>query len=895
MSLSGKFIPKISSVRCIVWLCALIFISVLTNTAYSQTKVQDSLAIAADTGKHTKDNIAPDSISLKTDTTSKDSTANKSLEEKLGIKISKDALPSVITAEAKDSAVLDLRKDVFYLYGDAKVNYEDMKLNASTVTYSQQSSIVTAAPAYDSSGRQISRPVFSQGNDKYTYDSLQYNFKSKRAIARNARTQYGEGFVASRQIKRNPDQSIYGLYNVYTTCALDTPHFGIVAKKIKVVPERVIASGPANIYIEGVPTPLFLPFGLFPISQRQRSGFILPTYTVEAQRGLGLLSGGYYFYLDDHADLQLRTNIFSKGSYGVSAISNYANIYHYKGALEFDYNYNKTGENYEPGASISRDYKINWRHQTDPKAKPGETFNASVDIITNNFNQNNSYDPSLITQNQYQSNITYSKTWINKPYGLTISANHNQNTQTRQVNVTLPDINFYVSQLNPFQSKHASGASRWYDKITTSYTLDAKNRTTFYDSLFSFNTLSLSDFDNGMHQHIPVNASYNILRYITTTFGVNYDEYWYTKELRQQYNDADLRIDSTQNSGFYTARDFNASMNLSTKIYGMKIFKKGKLRGIRHTLTPNASFNYNPDFRKAPFNYYYRTRLDTLNNYQNYQYLFPYIGSDLIGAPPSGKQGTVGFGLDNNLQIKVRSGKDTITGYKNIALIDNFSIHSGYNLAVDSFQWQAINVSFRTNLLEKVSFIANANFDPYAFDYQTGRRLKQTMWEANKGIARFSDANLSLSANFTSKPSKKNETVKTDEYKGIMRNAAYEEYVDFNIPWRFNLSYTMTVNNNYSSYSKKDTLVLNHYTMFGGEFNITTKWKVGFTSGYNFTQKQVQITSLNLYRDLHCWQMTLSTIPFGPNRNYNFTLQVKAAVLQDLKIVKRRSYYDRVQ
>jgi lipopolysaccharide assembly outer membrane protein LptD (OstA) len=892
MSLNGKFILKNSSVRCIGWLCAIIFILALTNTGYGQIKMQDSLALSPDSGKLTKDNIVSDSISLKSDTTQKDSTAKSSLEESLGIKISKDALPSVVQADAEDSAVLDLHKDIFYLYGDAKVNYEDMKLNASTVVYSQQSNIVTAAPAYDSNGQQITKPVFTQGNDKYTYDSLQYNFKSKRAIARNAHTQYGEGYVASQQIKRNPDQSIYGLYNVYTTCALDTPHYGIVAKKIKVVPDRVIASGPANIYIEGVPTPLFLPFGLFPISKRQRSGFILPTYTVEAQRGLGLLNGGYYFYLDDHADLQLRTNVFSKGSYGVSAITNYANIYHYKGDLEFDYNYNKTGESYEPTASISRDYKINWRHQTDPKARPGQSFNASVDIITNNFNQNNSYNLDLITQNQYQSNITYSKTWLNKPYSLSISANHNQNTQTRQVNVTLPDINFYVSQINPFQSKHSSGASHWYDKITTSYTLDAKNSTTFYDSLFSFNTLSLSDFDNGIHQHIPISASYNIFRYITTTFAANYDEYWYTKELLQQYNDSEMRIDSTKNSGFYTARDFNASVNLNTKIYGTKIFKKGKLRGIRHTLTPHAGFSYQPDFRSAPFNYYYKTRIDTLNNRQNYQYLFPYVGSGLIGAPPQGKQGIVNFGFDNNLQIKVRSGKDTVTGYRNIPLIDNLNIQSGYNMAVDSFQWQDIAVSFKTNLLEKVSLIATANFDPYAFDYQTGQRLKQTMWDANKGIARFRDAQVSLSANFASKPATKNETVKTDEYKNVMHNAVYDEYVDFNIPWRFNISYSLTVNNNYSSYSKKDTLVLDHYAMFNGEFNITPKWKLGFQSSYSFTQKALQAASLNLYRDLHCWQMTLSTIPFGKNRNYNFTLQVKASVLQDLKIVKRRSYYD---
>ena len=252
----------------------------------------------------------------------------------------------------------------------------------------------------------------------------------------------------------------------------------------------------------------------------------------------------------------------------------------------------------------------------------------------------------------------------------------------------------------------------------------------------------------------------------------------------------------------------------------------------------------------------------------------------------------MGFGLDNNLQIKVRSGKDTVTGFKNITLIDGLSIHSGYNLAVDSFQWQPIALSFRTNILEKVSVSANANFDPYALDYSTGLRMKQTNEQLGRGIARFTNADLSLSANFASKPPKQNSTVKTDEYKKIMKNSSYDEYVDFNIPWRFSLSYTLTVNNNYTAYSKRDTIVLNHYTMFNGEFNITPRWKVGFSSGYNFSLHQVTITQLNLFRDLHCWQMTLSAIPFGPSKNFNFTINVKATALQDLKIVKRRSYYD---
>lgn len=889
MRLLGKFISIFSSMHCFTTGIAIIFIFFITNTGFSQVKsvpIIDTLAI--------KDSANITGALKLSDTAKKspatDSSARSELERTLGIRISKDALPSIVQANAEDSSVIDMKTNISHLYGKVQVNYEDMQVNHGQVLFDQSANKVTAAPSVNTANDTgiLKKGSFTQGKEKFTYDSMQYNFKSKRAIVRNVQTQYGEGYVHSEQIKRNADQVIYGSHSVYTTCALDTPHFGIVAYRIKVIPEKLIVSGPANINIMGVPTPLFLPFALFPVSQKQKSGFVIPTYSVEQARGLGLLNGGYYFYLNDHVDLLAQTNIYTKGSYAVSAVSNYSNIYRYRGGFNFSYAFNKTGEAFEPGASTQKDFMLNWRHASDAKARPGVTFNSSVQIGTSSFYSNNSYDPNQIQQNQYQSNITYSKTWQDKPFGLTVSALHSQNTLTKEIDITLPAVNFHVTQFNPFASKHSVG-THWYDKITASYTVDMINKGVFFDSTFSLTNLALSNFQSGIHHSVPVSASYTVLRYINMSFNVSYNEYWLTQKDRKEYSATDSKIDTQTNYGFYTARDYNAGVNFSTRIYGMKLFKKGTLRGIRHVITPTVGFSYHPDFSSSPYNYYYRTQLDTSTT----SYLQSYYAASPIGSPIAGRAGLVNLGVGNNLQIKVRSGKDTVTGLKNITLIDGLSLNTSYNLAVDSFRWSNIAVGFRTNVLDKINISSSASYDPYAFDYNTGLRLKQTLAETGQGIARFRQANLSLGANFHSKPvGGKNSPTNSEEYARIMRNAGYNEYVDFNIPWSLNVSYTLDANKNYAYYTRKDTLVLSHNLTFQGELQLTARWKVSVNSGYNFTYKQLTLTSIDVFRDLHCWAMHLQTFPFGPRKSYNFTLNVKAAILQDLKLMRRRDYRD---
>lgn len=899
MHLHGKFISIFSSLRCFTLGAAAIFIFFITNTSYSQVidiKTGDTLRVN-DSANITRVKKSSDTLrnTISTDSVRKptfsDSNAVKRMEKELGIKISKDALPSVVKADAEDSAEMNLDKNISHMYGKVQVNYEDMQVNHGQIIYDQSNNKVIAGPSADPKVDTgvLKKGTFIQGKEKFSYDSMQYNFKSKRAIVRNVQTQYGEGYMHSDQIKRNPDQVIYGAHSVYTTCALDTPHFGIVASRIKVVPDKVIVSGPANINIMGVPTPLFIPFALFPISQKQKSGFVIPTYTIEQSRGLGLLNGGYYFYLNDHVDLLAQTNIYTKGSYAISTVSNYSNIYRYRGGLSLSYAYNKTGENFEPGASIKKDFIVNWRHASDAKARPGVTFNASVQAGTSSFYSNNSYDPNQILQNQYQSNISFAKNWQDKPFGLTISALHSQNTATKEINVTLPSVNFHVTQFNPFSNKKRIKA-RWYDKITASYNIDMVNRGTFYDSTFDPTKFTTSSFQSGIKHNVPVSANYNIFRYINMSFSANYNEYWLTEKLQRGYNVGSDKLDTVRTNGFYTARDYNAGLNFSTRIYGMKLFKKGGLRGIRHVMTPAVGISYHPDFAQSYYGYYYQARLDTTNNYYQQSY---FAGSPL-GQPAAGRAGLINFGVGNNLQIKVRNNNDTTgSGTKNVTLIDGLSINTSYNLAVDTFQWSPIGMSFRTNILDKINVTANSSFDPYATDYETGRRTPKTLYDLGQGIAKFKQASLSLGANFHSKPAGgQNNPTNSEEYARVMRNAGYNEYVDFNIPWSLNLSYSLSAINNFTSFGKRDSLQLSHNMIFQGEFQLTSRWKLSLNSGYNFTYKQLTLTSIDLYRDLHCWTMHLQTYPFGPRKSYNFTLNVKASVLQDLKLTRRRDFRD---
>lgn len=862
---------------------------ICSTTLQAQNKSQDTLT------QNTKINnthLKNDSL---TSNILQDSTKKSNINSNnvLNIKISDDALEEIVVATASDSADMDMITNNFNLYGNAKVDYEGKILTAPFISLNQKTNTAFATMRPDSAyKKQI--PNFEQGEEKLRYDSLQYNLKSQRAIIFNAHTQYGEGYIISQQIKRNEDKSFYGYKNIYTTCALDHPHFGIKTNRIKVIPDIAIASGSANVEVEGVPTPIFFPFGYFPInSESHRSGFIIPTYTTEANRGLGFLKGGYYFHFNDYVDAQLQADIFTKGSIAGYLTSNYIKRYRYNGNLFVSYALNKTGEEFDPNAKITKDFAIRWSHTKDPKSLPGVNFNANVNIQSGNFYAYNSYNTNQILQNQFQSNITFSKSWAGKPYSLTISATHNQNTANKQVNISLPEATFYVNALTPFKRKKPIGAAQWYEKITVGYALSTVNRITFYDSAFSINNLKFSDFRNGIRHTIPINANYNVLRFFVLSFNTNYNEYWNTMKTFRQFNALSNKIDTNYDYGFAPSRDFNSSLSLNTQIYGMKMFKHGVIRGIRHTIRPSVGLSYRPDFAKSPFDYYYQTRLDSS---RQITYLSPYEQS-IIGLPPQGRNGSVTMGINNNLQMKVRNGKDTLTGFKNISLLDALDINTAYNIAADSFQWDYYRLSARTNIANLLNISAAANFDPYQWNYQTNRRMNKTFLSEGKGLARLSTANIGFGTSIRSKNrvDKRNDTAtKTDDYKSLMRNDGMANYVDFNIPWSINLTYSFNLERRPSIYSLKDSSIKTQNITINGDFNFTPRWKVAFSTGYDLTNKQITFSSIDIYRDLHCWEMRLGLIPFGYRKSFNFTLNVKAQILQDLRLVRRRDFRDAI-
>ncbi len=877
------------------WLTVMLLLFCLYLPAHAQirsmTPMSGSMLDNNDTSKNITKSNQDTTIAIG-DTILSDSAKVQDVESRLGIKISKDALEYKVEGQARDSMVVDAVNNRYDMYGDVSVKYNDLNLNAGRINFVQKTHILTASPERDTAGRIVSNQKFNQASQEFTYDSIQYNFDSKRAIVKNAKSQYGEGYIRSEQIKRNADETIYGFKNGYTTCDLDTPHFSIRSRKIKVVPGKIVASGPANLELQHVPTPLWLPFGVFPISEKQRSGFIIPSYTMEENRGIGLQRGGYYFALSDYFTLTTQFDIFSKGSWGFLGRLDYAKRYHYNGSLQVGYNYTKSGEIYESSGGIGRDFSIVLNHSQDAKARPGTTLSASVNIATQNYNKLNGADAMQMLNNSFSSSISYSKNWVGKPYSLSAALRHSQNTNSGQFSVTLPDINFAITQITPFQRKNPTTSTpRWYEKISASYNLRAVNEWNFYDSTFSWKSISFDDFNNGIIQNLNVTAAYNVLRFFNLSFSMPYTEYWNTKKVIRSYNSSSESIDTAINSGFFTSRSFNIGSSLSTRIYGVKMFKKGKLMGIRHVITPQVGFTYTPGFGQDPFNYMYYTALDP--NYAA-QYYSPYIGPySPIGGPSNGRaSGAITFGLQNNLQMKVRT-KDS-TGSKNISLLDAFSINSQYNLFADSLNLSPIAMRAQTTILKIINISGSANFE--AYKRVRGVPTREFLINTGRGLLDFRNA--SLAVGFSYRGQKKNEkqqndSVKNnDQVKSLLGNGGIDDYYDFNVPWNVSVNYSLSAGKRYLPSKDMDSLAIQHALMFTGGLNLTDRWQLNVQSGYNFTLNEIGLTSINISRDLHCWQMSLNLVPFGQFRSFNFLLQVKSSVLQDLKLVRRKTYLD---
>ncbi|MBV8252451.1 MAG: LPS-assembly protein LptD [Chitinophaga sp.] len=826
-------------------------------------------------------------------------------------KASKDSLDAVVTAKAQDSMVLMIQEKKFYLYGSANVKYKTIDLTAAQVSFDQNSGVMSATHTKDTAGKPVGRPVMNEGSQSLESDTLEYNFTSSKALIFNTRSQYGEGYVHSEKTKRMADNTIFGFKNGYTTCNLDTPHFSFRAKKIKVIPDKLIVSGPANLEIQGIPTPIFIPFAIFPITQGQRSGILPPQFVVNQQKGMGLENGGYYFGMGDHMDMTLRGDIYSYGSWSLTASPTYRKRYKYSGGLTISFANTRLGDPSVPTEFVnSHDFRIMWNHSMDSKARPGINFGASVNFGSSSYNQYNVYDYTTRVNNNIGSSISFSKTWQNKPYNLTVNISDNQNLQTRDVSLTFPDANFSVQTIYPFQPKELIGTAKWYQKIGIGYTNELHNQAYFKDSAFGKKEM-FDALQTGMKQNIPISFSIPVFKTFTLSPSVGLTEYWYTKKIKRQWNESKINLgtgatgalDTTYIPGFSAQHELTTAMSLSTALYGMYSFgKNSHVKAIRHVMRPSLGVSYRPNLNSGA---YYDMRYNAAGDVVRNSY---YTGS-VIGVPSESTFGGMTFALDNNLEMKVFSKKDTSANHeKKVKLLDGFGFNFNYNFAVDTFKLSPITLYARTNLFEKLNITVNGTLDPYVVG-KDGKPKDRYVWQDGKlSPGRLSNASITLSTSFQSKDKKSQDKQKAlDSIANVtdpnMLLAAQQrqlqmirnnpgEYVDFDIPWRIDLSYSFNYVNRIlpDSGGRVNTIV--QYINFNGDFSLTPKWKIGMNSGFDFVRMEVAYTNMYISRDLHCWQMSINVVPFGTFRQFSITINPKAGILRDLRINRSRTFYN---
>ncbi len=855
-----------------------------------------------------KNAIPNDSLSLTTDTLpSGDSTVIK-------FPVSGDALDADVTYSAKDSIVYDVADKKVHLYGDAEATYKNIKLNADYIQYDWVSGTLTAEVNKDSLGNPIGYAEFSEGDSKYKAKKLSYNFKTTKGKVYQVITQEGEGYVHGEEVKRNEYKEWYGYRGKYTTCNLEHPHFYIKAKKMKVVPDKVIATGPANLVVADVPLPLFIPFGLFPIKRGQRSGILLPEYGEEQTRGFFLRNGGYYFGFSDYIDAALRADIYSNGSFAIKLGSAYKKRYRFNGNISFNYGRNLSGERENPNSfRVVNDFRVTWNHSQDNKSARNSRFNATANFGTTTFDRNTANDRDRILNSNLSSKISYAKSWAGKPVSLSVVLGHDQNLNTGAITLQLPVFNLAVSRIQPFQSKKkVTTRQRWFESIGFSYNFEAQNIVTGVDSTF----LEKETFKNaryGIRQTLPISASIKVFKYFTLSPRINYTERWYFQTINKRWDPTIIYdttgLDSGGNPlidtingrvitdtivGFKGARDFNMGVSLATKLYGQLNFR-GKLKAIRHVFTPSISFNYTPDFGTPFWGNYKTVQTDAEGKTETYS-IFDIVDR-VYGKPSNGMIGSIGFSLNNVLEMKVFSKKDTVKNERKVKLLESFNISGSYNLAADSLNLSPFNITGRTTLVEgKLDFNFRFTLDPYIANIDN-RRINTFVWEKEKHFVRLTNANFSLNARFQSKqsttPAPSPDTYASEEEIQMVQQYRWQ-YYDFNIPWSFNMSYNVGMSRGEPGDPHKVNLANNSVDLTF-DVNVTPKWKVNLRSGFDFIEMKPVITSLDVVRDLHCWVWTFHFTPYPVEyQTYSMQINVKSQILQDLKLTRKKERFDSV-
>ena len=832
-----------------------------------------------------------------------------------------------VVFESKDSMIM-VGRNMTYMYGEGQIDYGDLKLNAAEIRLDMDKSEVYACGREDSVGEMQGVPVFEEGGTSYESSTMRYNFRSKRGYITNVITQQGEGFLIGGQTKKTEGEDYYIQNGRYTTCDHhDDPHFWLQLTKAKVRPKKNIVTGPAYMVLAGLPLPLAVPFGYFPFSDKYASGVIVPTFGDDYNRGFYLSDGGYYFAINDMIDLALTGEIYTKGSWGLSAQSTYRKRYKFSG--NFNINYLKTiyGEKSDPDYSSATNFQVIWSHSQDSKANPNMNLSASVNFTTSGYTRNsvNSYYSNAFTENTKSSTINMSYRFPNSKWSLSTSLNVSQRTQDSTLAVSFPNINVTMSQVYPFKRKHAVGADRWYEKIRMSYSGQFQNSLTAKQDEF-FKKSLIKDWRNGMKHSIPISATFPLFTYFNITPSISLTDRMYTQKVCRAWDPAASAEVADTTYSFYNVWDFNASVSLDTKVYGFfqpLPFLGDKVKMIRHVFTPTVSFSGAPDFSSPFFGYYGSyDYTDAQGRQQTKKYsMFP---SALYGVPGQGKTGMVSVSLANNVEMKVKSDNDSI-GEKKISLIENFTVSQSYNFAADSLNWSNINTSLLLRLSRQFNLNLSATWDVYTYQLNSAGnpvRVNIPRWKAGKGLGRLSSTGTSFSYTFNNDTfkrkkdgSKNNDNNNNNSNYGDDDNwgdddtdgngqqggrsghdhdddlqLTPEGYVPWEVPWSLSVNYS--INYSYGNFNKQkmeyDGKITQNLSL-SGNIRPTKNWEFSASASYNFDTKKIAYMNLNIARDLHCFTMRASVIPVGPYKSYNFHISVKSSLLSDLKYDKRSS------
>ena len=847
------------------------------------------------------------------------------------------ALEDPVAYEAKDSIVFMMDSKNAYLYGKGKVDYQNITLTSENITMNMDSSIVHAIGAVDSLGRLYGKPVFKQGKDEYESETMSYNFDTRRGFITNVTTEQQEGFLYSEEAKKGKDNELYLRRGRYTTCDEEHPHFYIALSKAKVHTGKDVFSGPAWLVVEDVPLPIAIPFAYFPFTSKYSSGFIMPSYGDENSRGFYLRDGGYYFAVNDYWDLKITGEIFTKGSWGLGAQTTYKKRYKYSGNFYFNYQVTKTGEKNLPDYSVTKNFKLQWRHQQDSKMNPNSSFSASVNFATQSYEKNNLtslYNPTSYAQSTRTSSVSYSRSFPKIGLSLSSSFNITQNMRDSTISLTLPNLSINLQKFYPFKKKVQVGKQKWYEKISMSYSGTLQNSiTTKEDQLLHSNLIK--DWNNGMRHTIPISASFTLLKYINIVPMFNYTERWYSRKVNQSWDTENQSVLRDTIYGFNRVYNYNLSLSANTKAYvffqpNKKIFGD-KIQMVRHVISPSISFSYAPDFSASRYGYYKTyTKTDMDGNVSLVEYS-PYQGA-IYSYPGRGKTGSISFDIGNNIEMKIKSDSDS-TGVKKVSIIDELGANLSYNLAAKQQPWSNLSTRLRLKW-GKFALNLNTTWMTYAYEFdQNGNVVvgNKTEWSYGR-FGRFQGMSKNLSYTFNNQSWKKwvkgfrklfygeddEEEVTADnnledgmeldnpdndkqgENKKENSDGLDENgYMKFSIPWSFSVSYGITMaddrSRNINVKNMRYPFKFIHNLNFSGNVKLSSNWIINFSSGWDFTNNELSMTTVNVSRDMHCFNISAGFV-FGPFTSYHVTMRANASTLTDaLKYDKKSSYSSSIQ